>query len=126
MNTYFILYLLSIIDDVDMVIKNLAVAGLFILVILVATSLIFSASDDDYSFSQYIERFKVKSICFITTLLILLHVLIPTKEDLTLILGIGTTVEYIKENPNVQQLPDSTAQALNSWLEYIVLSTKEQ
>ena len=44
-------------------------------------------------------------------------VVIPTKEDMLLIYGVGTTLDYLQDNEKVQQLPDKCVDALVAWVE---------
>ena len=41
----------------------------------------------------------------------------PTKEDMMLIYGVGTTLDYLQDNEKVQQLPDKCVDALDAWVE---------
>ena len=42
---------------------------------------------------------------------------IPSKHDLYIIYGLGSTIDYLKENPNAKQLPDKCIKALDIWLD---------
>lgn len=42
---------------------------------------------------------------------------IPTKEDMYLIYGVGTTLDYLQDKEKVQQLPDKCVDALDAWVE---------
>lgn len=44
-------------------------------------------------------------------------IVIPTKEDMLLIYGVGTTLDYLQDNEKVQQLPDKCVDALEAWVE---------
>lgn len=44
-------------------------------------------------------------------------VIIPTKQDMFLIYGVGTTLDYLQDNEKVQQLPDKCVDALDAWVE---------
>ena len=44
-------------------------------------------------------------------------IVIPTKEDMLLIYGVGTTLDYLQDNEKVQQLPDKCVDALDAWVE---------
>lgn len=44
-------------------------------------------------------------------------VIIPSKEDMLLIYGVGTTLDYLQDNEKVQQLPDKCVDALDAWVE---------
>lgn len=44
-------------------------------------------------------------------------VILPTKQDMLLIYGVGTTLDYIQENETAKQLPDKCIEALDAWVE---------
>ena len=44
-------------------------------------------------------------------------IIIPTKQDMMLIYGVGTTLDYSQDNEKVQQLPDKCVDALTTWIE---------
>ena len=44
-------------------------------------------------------------------------VFIPSKQDMFLIYGVGTTLDYLQDNEKVQQLPDKCVDALETWVE---------
>ena len=50
----------------------------------------------------------------------LFNIFTPTTKDAMLIYGIGTTVDFLQENENVQQLPDKCVKALNDWVDSLV------
>ena len=50
---------------------------------------------------------------------ILFSIFVPSKKQFYEIYGIGGTIEYIKNNPKAQQLPDKTINALDKYLDSI-------
>ena len=42
---------------------------------------------------------------------------VPTKSDMLLILGVGTTIDYVQSNDNINKLPDKCVDALNAWVD---------
>ena len=50
----------------------------------------------------------------------LFNIFTPTTKDAMIIYGIGTTVDFLQENENVQQLPDKCVKALNDWVDSLV------
>lgn len=44
-------------------------------------------------------------------------IVFPSKEDMLLIYGVGTTLDYIQENETAKQLPDKCIEALDAWVE---------
>ena len=47
----------------------------------------------------------------------LLMVFIPTTKQALLIYGIGGTIDYVKSNPVVKQIPDKCIIALDKWVD---------
>lgn len=44
-------------------------------------------------------------------------IVIPTEEDMLLIYGVGTTLDYLQDNEKVRRLPDKCVDALEAWVE---------
>lgn len=44
---------------------------------------------------------------------------IPSKKELYLIYGVGSTIEYLKSNPNAKELPDKCIKALERWADSV-------
>lgn len=57
--------------------------------------------------------FKVSIIP--TILLVISYIAIPSKEDALAIYGIGGTIDYIKSNSEIKQLPNKIIKALDIW-----------
>ena len=53
-----------------------------------------------------------------------LTILTPTKDEALLIWGVGSTIDYVKENETIKQLPDKCVNALDAWVNS--LSDKEE
>ena len=54
---------------------------------------------------------------FIISLIV--NIMVPSKEELYAIYGVGTVIDYAKGSKEVQKLPDNAVKALNVWLENI-------
>ena len=96
--------------------------ALGILILLVAISCYFTYFDED-DLEIFIKSIKIG----IATMLIsvLGGTLIPSKEDLYLIYGAGTIVDYCKDSPKVKEIPDKAIDALNRYLDSITEDKKE-
>lgn len=44
-------------------------------------------------------------------------VFIPSKEDMYMIVGVGTAIDYVQKSETARQLPDKCIEALNNWVE---------
>lgn len=58
---------------------------------------------------------KISSPIFIISLL--LEIFVPTTDEALLIYGVGNTIDYVKENPTAQKLPDKCIKALDKWVD---------
>lgn len=57
---------------------------------------------------------------------ILFQIFIPNTKEAFLIYGIGTTVDYLKGNEKVTNLPDKCIDALDSWIESLDENNKNE
>lgn len=44
-------------------------------------------------------------------------IFVPTSKDAMLIMGVGGTIDYIKKNETIQQIPDKCINALDAWVD---------
>lgn len=51
----------------------------------------------------------------VVVLFALLTIIIPSKKEL----GVGSTIEYLKSNPNAKELPDKCIKALVRWADSV-------
>ena len=96
--------------------------ALSILILLVAIPCCFTYFDED-DLEISIKSIKIGIITMLIS--ILGCTLIPSKEDLYLIYGSGTIVDYCKDNSNVKEIPDKAIDALNRYLDSIAEDKKE-
>lgn len=86
------------------------------MICLVSSPIIFIMVDDELA-----DWIKPKAIIkwligiFITGLLILAFV--PTKKDMYLIYGLGTVIDYAKDNEKVKEIPDKAVEAIIEWID---------
>ena len=61
---------------------------------------------------------KCSIICIITTLFAgITSIFVPTSKDAMLIFGVGGTIDYIKSNETIKQIPDKCINALDAWVD---------
>lgn len=59
---------------------------------------------------------KCSIICVIITLFSgITSIFVPTSKDAMLIFGVGGTIDYIKSNETIKQIPDKCINALDAW-----------
>ena len=96
-------------------------AIIFTVIILICGIGIIIAAEEKDVLKYIIKTFKVSIIPFILSVLGL--VFVPTTSEALLIFGLGGTIDYLKTNDKVQQLPDKCINALDAWVE--TLNKKE-
>lgn len=55
-------------------------------------------------------------ICAVSTLF---SIFIPSQQDIYMIYGLGTTIDYCKENAEIKELPENAIKALNEYLKSV-------
>lgn len=82
--------------------------------------------DDSRGYTQSAKESKgYKETCYkslkifipITVIFSFLYILTPTTNEALLIYGVGNTIDYIKQNPTAQKLPDKCVNALDKWVD---------
>ena len=54
------------------------------------------------------------------------YIFIPTKKEMMMIYGLGSTIDYIKSNDKAKQLPDKAVDALTRYLDSIENEKQEK
>lgn len=112
------LYWITRLDGLDFVFESMIV----ITVCLCALNFIAKhiVGDEDFNVGWK----KCRIACFVVG--VFGAVFIPTKNEALLILGVGSTIDYIKTNETVQQLPDKCVDALDAWVDSLSEDKKEE
>ena len=72
--------------------------------------------DADKRWAEFSSKlFKISLPCFFT--FCVSSILTPTTNEAMLIYGVGTTIEYVKQNNTLQQIPDKCINALDAWVD---------
>ena len=61
------------------------------------------------------KSFKILLSCFL--FFVTSSILTPTTNEAMLIYGVGTTIDYVKQNNTLQQIPDKCINALDAWVD---------
>ena len=91
------------------------------------------AMDDTWSKEtrdKFVERWKTslrwsKTIFICTIIFSIMSIMIPTKKELYFIYGVGTTIDYLKENKTAQGIPDKALMAIDKWLDMTIEETND-
>ena len=95
-----------------------AIAALILFGILVET---------DYNEDEHIKSKKLLKLDALVILILSCGcTLTPNKDEVYLIYGAGTIVDYCKENSKVKEIPDKAIDALNRYLDSIAEDKKGQ
>lgn len=90
-----------------------------LIVIAIIAGIISAIAGIDILYEGDVERstkiFKRSAVALAISVLGI--IIIPTKQDIMLIYGVGTTLDYLQDNEKVQQLSDKCVDALNAWVE---------
>lgn len=85
----------------------------FIAFIIFLPLLAMEFEDDTMAFIKKIAKY----VGIVWVIAILGCIFIPTKKEMLLIYGLGTTIDYIQDNETAKKLPDKAVKALDKYLE---------
>ena len=72
--------------------------------------------DGDKRWKEFSSKlFKISLPCFF--FFVTSSILTPTTNEAMLIYGVGTTIDYVKQNNTLQQIPDKCINALDAWVD---------
>lgn len=108
------LYWITVLSRIDIFLATIAVIFMILFGLL---ALISTLNDKYYDNSNFLSKFTKRCYAgFIAGILVLfIDVFIPSKQDMYLIWGVGSTIDYLKSNDTAKQLPDKAIQALDKW-----------
>lgn len=112
MNTLYWLHVIGGIHVFFMVLTIIFSITAFILLI----GWIHCKCDEDVSMDTDKVFKNLKKYSIIALLFGILTCFTPSTRELYLIYGVGGTIDYLKENPTAQELPDKCVQVLDKYL----------
>lgn len=102
-------------------IKVLLGIALIISTAVLATAIIMLWVDYDETLMENEPKRKMlRTSRLVVIISSLLLTFIPDSKTALMILGVGTTIDYIKENETIKDLPDKCVKALDAWADSIV------
>lgn len=120
MNTIYWITTLGTLSNISCIFTGLVSVSLLIIFYIIINNEEFTAQ------TIAIAKKSIKwLICFLIPL-ILINIFIPNKKDLYIIYGVGTTLDYLKDNPKANQLPDKCINALGTWLDNLNIEDKKK
>ena len=121
------------------VLGNLGVATLVLLIVftLVVICILLpnifgwaEASDNGREDEAETYASSISKVCkysILPWLFLLLGVIfIPSRDSLYMIYGLGSTIDYIKQNDTAKQLPDKVIVALDKWVDNLTVDKEKE
>ena len=93
-----------------------AIIGSIFFILMAAVTIVHcSLSREDFQNEEHMKHWKKCIIIgwVITIFVGLIGIFIPSERQMYLIYGVGGTLDYLKENPTAQQLPDKYIKVLD-------------
>ena len=108
------LYWITVLGNVSVI--GIVFLVLSIAVIVISTIVFTNTIDNKYQENAHkasSATIKISTPIFIISLL--LTVFVPSTKELYIIYGVGGTIDYLKQNPTAQKLPEKYLKLLDSW-----------
>lgn len=120
MNFFYWLGRLDAINAVAWIAFALLAIATIIFWIVKESTVTYGEHDSDYKYwhSFWARHKKPLFITIIVTALI--GTFVPTKREALFIWGAGTVLEYVKDNKDLQTLPDKTVEIFSAWAENVL------
>lgn len=125
------IYWITRLDNIGIWFVILSVlAGIFLVIativyFVVRCNFLNDGEDSDKSWMEFWGKW-IKRLTVAFFILMPLSILTPTTKEAMLIWGVGTTIDYVKNNETIQQLPDKCVEALDAWVESLNEDSKEE
>jgi len=102
------------------------VLGFVILgLVLIFIPLIYDFCEDNDLHKKIVFR-SIKGFFIGLTICFLGHIFTPSSKEMLAIYGLGTTIDYIKGNNKVKQLPDKVVDALTRYVDTIAKENEKE
>ena len=127
------LYWIMVLDNLCFVACTvMVVGGLVSLAAWIISAICWSEADgkeDEYD-PDWRSYKKAKNVatksftaCIIATAIAMFT---PSKEQMYMIVGVGTAIDYVQQNEKAKQLPDKCIDALSRWVDSLNEGSKEE
>lgn len=108
------------------VIHGLTIPVFLLSIMTAIVCYVISITTDDYTGEDVynawqkskLRRFANKMFV-VFSISVTINLITPTTEEAYLIYGVGSTIDYIQDNPKAKQLPDKCIDALSRWVDNI-------
>lgn len=109
------LYWITRFDALRMVFDTILISSGVLGGVLAIILIIGSTEIDECYFKPMLKYLKIFASAFIITLTV--KAFVPSTKEALMIYGVGSTVEYLKNNEKAMNLPDKCIDALDAWVE---------
>ena len=116
------LYWITVIGKINIV-AQVAVFCFFVVAVITGICAGINKGEDDEASHALFKIFRRNSI--VTLISLLIAIFAPSTKELYAIYGVGTVIDYAKDNKEVQKLPNNAVKALNIWLENVNKEEKD-
>lgn len=114
------------------VLGTLSAVGVYFLIVSTAMILIcitiyaYTLNDENSTETKKFSftMLKIGMLTFVVSLIF--TVFIPGTKELYIIYGVGGTIDYLKQNPTAQKLPDKYIKLLDAWVDNKIEENKEK
>lgn len=85
-------------------------------------------SFDSFAYKESVNNVLkyTKGSCVAFFLLMLVKIFTPTTKEALMIWGVGGTIDYVKSNEKVKELPDKCIEALDKWVDSLNEENKDK
>lgn len=118
MSTLYWITVLGNLFTLGAILTTILLATAATLGIYIALDFIGFCEEEDEAYIKKASKIAKKSLLY-SIIPVLMVAFIPSKEQLYAIYGIGTVIDYVKENKEIQKLPNDAVKALNMWFENV-------
>lgn len=112
------IYLLTRLSELSHVLEILEVVCVTVITVIFCGVIINYYCDGKSDLPGWAKKWVSGTIAVLSVALVL-DFLIPNRNDMLLIYGLGGTVDYVQSNDKAKQLPDKAVEALNRYLDAI-------
>ena len=109
------LYWITRFDGLHMVFDTILISSGMLGGILILILVIVNTDLEESYFDSIVKYLKIFVVTFIITLTV--KAFVPSTKEALMIFGVGSTIEYLKNNEKAMELPDKCIDALDAWVE---------
>ena len=109
------IYWITRLDDISFFLGSISVTCAILSGIAIFFICVTLDEGDIVASKNCIKFMKFSIPAFLLSMAI--NVFVPTTNEAMLIYGVGTTIDYVKQNNTLQQIPDKCINALDAWVD---------